>query len=182
MREFTDNKDRRWQVVLNVQQVRLVRDILRLDLFKAMADDFAIYNRIMGDPVILVDLLYCLCRDQARDAGVSDEEFGRAMAGDAISAGAAAFTEELVDFFPDARMRATLRQTMEKAAVVAAGLAMAAMGAIERVDPQMILETMSSSSGNVPVSSVSTPTTSRCGSSSGCSEGESEPSGNEPPT
>ena len=53
-----------------------------------------------GDPVLLVDLLYCICKVQADAAGVTDEEFGAGLAGDSIQAATDAFLDELIDFFP----------------------------------------------------------------------------------
>ena len=44
-----------------------------------------------------------LVQDQARTLNVTDEQFGTALAGDAIENATKAFLDELVDFFPGAK-------------------------------------------------------------------------------
>ena len=48
-------------------------------------------------------MLYVLCKPEADERNVSDEDFGRAMAGDAIEQATTTLLEELVDFFPKGR-------------------------------------------------------------------------------
>ena len=64
--------------------------------------------------VVLVDIVYCLCKPDADAAGVSDEEFGRAMAGEAIDAAYEAFLEELVGFFRHPAKRRVLQKALGK--------------------------------------------------------------------
>ncbi len=71
------------------------------------------FPKLVSDPVTLADVLYCLCKDQADKQSITDEDFGRALAGDVITLAADAFVEELIDFFPDARARASLRKAIE---------------------------------------------------------------------
>jgi len=56
-----------------------------------------------------VDVLYAICKPDADKQGVTDEEFGEAMAGDAIEQATEALLDEIVDFFPSAK-----RQVMRK--------------------------------------------------------------------
>lgn len=70
-------------------------------------------QRLVSDPILLCDVIYVVCRPQAETAGVSDEDFGRAMAGDAIDAATTAVLEELADFFPGARGE-VLRKALAK--------------------------------------------------------------------
>jgi hypothetical protein len=142
MKNFKDIQGRTWTIEINVRQVKFVRDVLRVDLYKAMADEFKVYNQIVGDPVLLVDLLYCLCKSQADSLRVSDEDFGRAMRGDVVMEALDAFGEELIAFFPGPAQRAMLTSTMQKAKQVMAGLLAAAATAIDQVDPEQILEAL----------------------------------------
>ena len=57
-------------------------------------------------------MLYAACKPQADERGVSDEDFGRAMAGDAIEAATAALLEEIVAFCPSPRDRAALGRVL----------------------------------------------------------------------
>jgi hypothetical protein len=55
--------------------------------------------------VLLVDVLYAVCKEEADSRNVSDEEFGRSMAGDAIEFATAALLDEIIDFFPEAKRK-----------------------------------------------------------------------------
>ena len=115
MHEFTDNQDGVWRIVINVGVVKRVRDTLGVDLMDLLArgegEEERLLVRLMIDPVLLCDVIYCVCREQADERGASDEDFGRAMAGDAIDAATQALLEEIVAFFPNARDR-TRAQTV----------------------------------------------------------------------
>ncbi len=109
MRQFTDTKERVWEVELNVRQMKRVRDVLGIDLVNVIqagrdgtvATDTL--DRVANDPILLVDILWVLCEGQAKAAGVTDDDFGSSLAGDSISDATRAFLDELVDFFPGAR-------------------------------------------------------------------------------
>ena len=109
MRQFTDTKERVWEVELNVRQMKRVRDILGIDLVNVIqaGKDGAVatdtLDRVANDPILLVDILWVLCEGQAKAAGVTDDDFGSSLAGDSISDATRAFLDELVDFFPGAR-------------------------------------------------------------------------------
>ena len=111
MRQFTDTKDRVWEVELNVRQMKRVRDILGIDLVNVIqaGKDGAVatdtLDRVANDPILLVDILWVLCEGQAKAAGVTDDDFGSSLAGDSIADATRAFLDELVDFFPGARRR-----------------------------------------------------------------------------
>ena len=58
-------------------------------------------------------MIYIVCKPEADQNKITDEQFGRAMAGDAIEHATGAFLEELVDFFPEAKCQ-VLRKALEK--------------------------------------------------------------------
>ena len=109
MRQFTDTKERVWDVELNVRQMKRVRDVVGIDLVNVIqaGKDGAVatdtLDRVANDPILLVDILWVLCEGQAKAAGVTDDDFGSSLAGDSISDATRAFLDELVDFFPGAR-------------------------------------------------------------------------------
>ena len=109
MRQFTDTKERVWDVELNVRQMKRVRDVMGIDLVNVIqaGKDGAVatdtLDRVANDPILLVDILWVLCEGQAKAAGVTDDDFGSSLAGDSISDATRAFLDELVDFFPGAR-------------------------------------------------------------------------------
>jgi hypothetical protein len=105
---FKDNAGRTWEVVINVAQVKRVRGLLGLDLLGLVDDGFAGLGKLLGNPVDLVDCIYVLCKADADASGVTDEDFGRAMAGDAIGAAADSFYEEFRDFLSAPALRGAM--------------------------------------------------------------------------
>ena len=109
MRTFKDNSGRTWTVELNVHQMKRIRARLGVDLVNVIALDAGgkvkvdLVDRIANDPCLLVDILWVCVEEEAKAAGVTDEQFGRSLAGDSIETATAAFLDELVDFFPGAR-------------------------------------------------------------------------------
>lgn len=108
---FTDNVGRSWTVAIDIATVKRVRSVCGVDLLSAVGGD--LIERLMRDPVLLVDTLYAVCKPEADRLGVSDEDFGRGMAGDAIDSGTKALIQELVSFTPNPRDRANLARVIE---------------------------------------------------------------------
>jgi len=114
MKIFKDARDRTWNVTVDVGAVKRVRDLCDVDLMDAIADGGVLLAKIDADPVLLCDVVFVLCQEQAAASKVSDVDFGRAMVGDAIDRATSAFLDELVDFFP-ARKRTVLAKAVAKA-------------------------------------------------------------------
>ena len=103
MKTFKDNAGRTWTVTVDVTAVKRVRSLLDVNLLEVL--DGRLIERLAGDPVLLCDVLYALVKPEADAQKVSDEDFGRAMAGDAVEHATTALLEELVDFFPLGKRR-----------------------------------------------------------------------------
>ena len=120
MHAFTDNAGRTWTASLNVATLKRVRALAGVDLASAIAVEkdgrveASLLERLASDPALLVDTLYALCKDEADKLGVSDEDFGRSMAGDAILGATDALLDEIVDFFPNPK-RAILQRLVAAA-------------------------------------------------------------------
>jgi len=114
MERFKDNTGREWLLSINVDSIKRLRGLLNVDLLAITKPDSPLLAQIADDEVLLVDVIYVLCKAQADEAGVSDEEFGRAMAGDAIEAGYGAFLKELVGFFRSPAKRRVLQKALAK--------------------------------------------------------------------
>jgi hypothetical protein len=112
VKTFTDNAERSWDVAINVAAVKRVRDLTGVDLLEIV--DGTLIEKLIRDPILLCDIVYAVCKPQAdeRDPVVSDEEFGRAMAGDAIEHATTALLEDLVSFCPSPRDRKNLGQVL----------------------------------------------------------------------
>jgi hypothetical protein len=164
MRTFQDNAGRTWTIALNVWTLKRVRDLLAVDLLDLAGDETnpgsGLLHRFIADPILLVDVLYVACKDQADPLGVTDEQFGRAMAGDAIDAATRAFLEELADFTPSPRDRARAKRVIaatwtliDRAQDVLDARAAKELPAAA----DAALSALGNSSGNSPASSASTP-------------------------
>ena len=154
MKTFNDNKDRVWEVELNIRQMKRVRDILGIDLVNVISanKDGSVstdtLERVANDPILLVDILWVLCEGQAKPAGVTDDDFGSSLAGDSIEEATRAFLDELVDFFPGAR-RLFLKKAVDLARKYTAETKDALAKALE--DPELtrrVEESMHSSASS----------------------------------
>jgi hypothetical protein len=161
MKTFKDCESTEWAVAINVDAVKRVRDTLGTDLL-TIGDDPTLHHRLANDPVFLVDLLYVVCKPQADERTVSDEQFGRRMAGDALDGAAEALLTELVNFFPKAR-RTPLQKAIEKATAVQTLAMERAVREIDAMDVEALLADAmrGNSSTSSPASSASTPAPSR---------------------
>jgi hypothetical protein len=112
MRTFTDSEGREWSVAVNVSTIKRVRGLIDVDLLDVLGGKLV--ERFISDPVVLCDTLYAVCKPQADERGVSDEDFGRAMSGDAIEHATKALLGELVSFCPSPRDRKHLGLVLEK--------------------------------------------------------------------
>ena len=112
MQDFRDNKNRTWDIVLNVSQIKRLRDKLKLDL---LADDNGLsFSQLYTDPILLCNVLFVLCEKQAEERSVSDEDFGESLAGESIAKATEAFLTELADFFPNKKQSALLKSAVQK--------------------------------------------------------------------
>ena len=162
MKTFTDSKGRTWEIELNVRQMKRVRDALGVDLVNVISTgkDGAVatdtIDRVANDPILLCDILWVVCEEQAKQDGVTDVEFGSSLAGEAIAEATRAFLDELVDFFPGAR-----RIFLKKAVGLARRFETETMEVLEKAleSPEFEerLKTALSPSGGSPESSASTP-------------------------
>ena len=162
MKTFRDNANREWTVEVNVEALKRVKSLLDVDLLDAAGGK--LLERLIADPVLLCDVVYGLVKPQADQAGVSDEDFGRAMAGDAIDAATSALLEELVGFFPQARRR-VLAKAVQKLESLQERVAAGAESLLDspeieqRIDAELeaIRSTLGRPSINLPASSESIP-------------------------
>ena len=157
MKTFQDNAGRAWTVTINVDAIKRVRTLAKVNLLDVLDDGCKLLAELHDDPVLLVDVLYCVCKPDADAQNVTDEEFGRGMSGDAILQAANALFEGLSDFFPNARQRAAMKELLKKTETVVERLLDHAETTIAELDPESVAQTAIASFGNSPESSASTP-------------------------
>ena len=166
MRTFTDAMGRSWSLEITVATLKRVRAVAGVDLIEAAGG--TLLDRLVADPVLLGDVLYACVKPQADERKITDEDFGRSLAGDAIDHATTALLEEFVAFFPSPR-----RRVLEQALAKMAGWRAAALSAAEARlnDPALDAAVLAAlrqplgprqqqpgaSSGSAPASAGSTP-------------------------
>ena len=159
MKQFTDNAGRTWTIAINVDAIKRVKGLLDVNLLEIV--EGTLIERLIRDPVLLCDVVYVICKPEADEKNVSDEDFGRAMAGDAIEHATKAVLEELVGFSPSPRDRANLQRVLETTYRVmdkARDMVEAKLNSNElEKSIEQALQNANDSSGGAPASSVSNP-------------------------
>jgi len=145
MASFTDSDGRSWTLRIDVSAIRRVRKALDVDLLDLAGGP--LLERVAGDPVLLVDLLYALARGQADEQGVDAEAFGAGLVGDAIDAATAALLEALADFFPS-RKAALLKAVIEKGQTLADRLQARAEKKVAEMNLEEAMRMLGGASGN----------------------------------
>ncbi len=139
MKAFVDNLGRTWSLAINVTALRKIRAVLKIDLYKMLEKEPQKFDETLSDPMALVDLLFVLCQDQALAQSISDEDFGAALFGDAIEKAVEALVQELIDFFPNARVRAGLKMMRAKIASIRDQALTQMESELELLTPEIIL-------------------------------------------
>jgi len=158
MKIFKDTNNNSWELCINVAAIKKIRDLLNADLL----DIQATMPRLLGDPIFLVDLLYCLCKSQADAKNINDEQFGEAMAGDCIGAAKNALIEELKSFFPTPEERQAVDRAIKKGHEMVDLLRKKSLSKLDTLDldaeTDKILKLFGETSTNLPESQESTQT------------------------
>src|SRR4051812_34712221 len=101
MKQFKDTMGRAWIIAINVAAVERGKGTLDLDLMEIVGGD--LLERFVRNPTLLIDTVFVVCKPQADEARITDEQFGEALDGETVEAAQIAFLEELADFFPGRR-------------------------------------------------------------------------------
>lgn len=112
MHSFVDRNGQTWSLVVNIGAVKRVRALCNgLNLLELVnvdengKTDSKLLDSLSENPVLLVDVLYAICKPEADKLNVSDEKFGDSMNGDSIEVATHALLDEIVDFFPESKRR-----------------------------------------------------------------------------
>ncbi|MGD9720543.1 MAG: hypothetical protein AB7E98_06000 [Pirellulales bacterium] len=129
MPTFKDANDREWTIKLDAPIVLRIRSTTcdvpnckHLQGCGCTGVDLAdltgeTQRQLHRDVVLLVNTLYLLCQPEAQRQGITDEQFGACLVGDAIRRATIAMDEAIADFFPE-ETRAILRAVCAKDAEV----------------------------------------------------------------
>jgi hypothetical protein len=111
MQQFQDGAGKLWTLHITVDAIKRVKLLIPdVDLARIDEGSPPLVVRLSVDIILRCDVIYAIVKPQADEAGISDEQFGRAMGGDGLAAATTAFWQELHDFFQN--LRADLSQTI----------------------------------------------------------------------
>jgi hypothetical protein len=105
MRIFKDTLQRDWDVSIDVNAIKRVRDLAKFELFSIVENEGASILALRDDYEKLANILYAICEPQCRARGISDEDFGRGIAGDCFEIAWQEIIGGMGDFFPVGRRR-----------------------------------------------------------------------------
>ncbi|KAA0220481.1 MAG: hypothetical protein KJ057_12905 [Phycisphaerae bacterium] len=194
MKAFTDSAGRTWTVVITVDAIKRVESLVKVNLarlLEARSDGgLPLLTELESDIILLCDVLFALVKPQANAQGVTDEQFGQALGGEAIAAAYTAFWEELVGFFqilPHGKATVTAirkhRELIETQLKAAQDKMETLGGKADRKHSAapMAPSTPGNSAGNSRASLGSIPDPSRSGNSPPCRKPRSAANGRRPP-
>lgn len=157
---------RAWELTITVASARRVRSLVGVDILAESL--LTLLGRLVGDPILFVDVLYVLVKPQADAAGISDEAFGEMLAGAEIEQATDAFLEALVAFFPPRRQElmrkalAAMQRIVKEAEETMMAQAEASLETVEKTMRKAAEDALSPSPGtssrSSPEPAASTPT------------------------
>ena len=115
---FEDMKGERWSVELSVGAIRKVRAQTGVNLHEALDVEARLFQRLMADPELLVDVLWPLVEDQATAKDVDAGQFAFRLGGDALDNATTALLDSLVGFTSSPGERKLLARALEKTAEI----------------------------------------------------------------
>ena len=139
MRVFKDAECREWNMTVNLRAVKALRAI-GVDIMDETGGGIL---ALSSDVCALGDALWTLCKSQAEQRGITEEQFYDGLHGDSIDAAGAALVDAIIDFFPNARREILRRANQKMLAVQEKAIKLAS----ERID-QMDCESVMNSQGS----------------------------------
>lgn len=116
MHTFKDNKDRLWNVHLDIAAAKRIVGVTGEDILTLIDEDQepkqSLLYRLQHQPILLCDMIFAICQPQADAQGITQDDFGGAMRGDAIDHATHAMLEEVADFTPNPRDRARAKAVL----------------------------------------------------------------------
>ena len=109
MQKFRDTEGREWNLAVNVAAAKRARDHAGVDVMDLAADatrpEDSLLYKLYADPILMSSAVYQVCRPEAEQRGISEDDFCNAMAGDCLATARDTFIESTIAFFPNPRDR-----------------------------------------------------------------------------
>ncbi len=127
MASFKDTNGKLWTVLIDAPTIMEVRSATcskpastcrhrqgaECDGLDLAATDGQAWLRMLDNEVLLIETLFVVLTDQAREAGVEYKAFARGVTGDVLGFASNALLEAITDFFPKEK-RELLKATMDQ--------------------------------------------------------------------
>lgn len=113
MKKFTDKNKKDWYVDLTVGSAKRVKadcgiDLLNIIDFETKAKKSPL-EELAENPMLVVDVLFSMCRKQAEERNIDDTAFAELFDGDVIQEAVDALLEEIINFSHPARRKVLLK-------------------------------------------------------------------------
>lgn len=119
MHTFKDNEGVEWTVKANTLSLGRVEDALGVSFCDPKEDDGP-FVRIACNAMFCFRVLFVLCEAQAKERGITDEQFSERLVGDTLGRAQAVLLDAIVEFFPTEQRRKAARQVVESLRAVEA--------------------------------------------------------------
>lgn len=160
MQYFLDKNGKQWELSIEYATIKRVKALCDVQILNLVAIDDKtgeldsnLLDRLVGDPILLIDVLYACCKPQADLNNISDEKFGQAFTGEEVEKATKALIDAVIDFFQEPKrtilkkMVAAVNRFMDKEQKML-------MDRLQTVDldkeMDLLLEKSSNSSSNMP--------------------------------
>jgi hypothetical protein len=113
MATFTDAAGETWTIEISVDEIRLLRKELKVDLLALLEDNGLLLRKLVADPILLVDVISILCTDQIKSRDLDERAFAKRLVGHGLEAALDCLIEAIANFTPP-RQGAVIRQMWAK--------------------------------------------------------------------
>jgi len=146
MAKFTDAENREWTIRIDIPTIKLLREH-DLDVLGLFDEGFQGLEKLVSDPVRLVDTISLVCQDQIKELDMDADSFARALYGDALARAVDALVEGITDFFHDPKRRETIKTVFRKAKEIEKAMFDQAALEVEAVNVQDMAKQLASEFG-----------------------------------
>ena len=157
MKTFQDTSGHEWTLAITIDAVKRIRDTLKVDLLDLFGGEPPLLTRLDTDVILLCDTIFVALKPHADAAGITSEQFGMALGGDAIIAARDAFMGALADFFQSLRRQEVVKAISKQTELVTAAVKLAGERIENLAVPEILSRTFGDPSSSWPASSESTP-------------------------
>lgn len=112
MATFRDSQNREWKLSINLRVLGECREHYGVDLGQAMGSPEKLSELIYGDPERLGRVLWVMVDRQAKEQGVSPEEFSESFDGLTLEQATTALMLAVADFFPRSKITEKIKENL----------------------------------------------------------------------